>query len=164
MDAAQMLTAQEIARQCEQLARLQQRQKSSDPALGRRLRVAEPITQPIERIVDSPPVPSQPVPPQPSSSQPLPSQSVPPRDAELDDRARSILAFESQWWKCDGVKDQAIRELFDMSPSQYYQLLNALLDSPAAVRADPMLIKRLRKARAGQQRTQAAQRLGIELH
>lgn len=151
MDAAQMLTAQEIARQCEQLARLQQQQATSDPAPGRRLRLAEPITQPIERIVEPPP---QPVPPQPSAP-----------ENELDDRARGILAFESQWWKREGMKkERAIRELFDMSASRYYQLLNALLDSPAAALEDPMLIKRLRKARAGRQRARAAQRLGIELH
>ncbi|MGW5646113.1 DUF3263 domain-containing protein [Saccharopolyspora sp. NPDC003752] len=149
MDAAQMLTAQEIARQCEQLARLQQRKPNSDPAPGRRLRLAEPITQPIERIVEPPPVPPQPLPP----------------DGELTVRERGILAFESQWWKREGVKKElAVRELFDMSPSRYYQLLNALLDSPVAERADPMLIKRLRKARAGRQRARAAQRLGIELH
>ncbi|WP_372495609.1 DUF3263 domain-containing protein [Saccharopolyspora soli] len=103
-------------------------------------------------MVDPPPVPPQPTPPEPSQL------------LELTDRERSILAFESQWWKRSGVKEQAIRELFDMSPSRYYQLLNALMDSPVAVRADPMLIKRLRKARAGRQRTRAAQRLGIELH
>ncbi|MCI2422589.1 DUF3263 domain-containing protein [Saccharopolyspora sp. K220] len=97
----------------------------------------------------------------------MPPQPTPPEPSqllELTDRERSILAFESQWWKRSGVKEQAIRELFDMSPSRYYQLLNALMDSPVAVRADPMLIKRLRKARAGRQRTRAAQRLGIELH
>ncbi|WP_233576180.1 DUF3263 domain-containing protein [Saccharopolyspora rhizosphaerae] len=82
----------------------------------------------------------------------------------MTDRERSILAFEAQWWKRSGKKDVAIRELFDMSASRYYQLLNTLLDSPAAFRADPMLIKRLRKARAARQRARAAQRLGIELH
>ncbi|WP_408641997.1 DUF3263 domain-containing protein [Saccharopolyspora oryzae] len=82
----------------------------------------------------------------------------------LTDRERGVLAFEAQWWKRSGAKEQAIRELFDMSASRYYQVLNALLDSPAAFREDPMLIKRLRKARAARQRARAAQRLGIELH
>ncbi|WP_246025814.1 DUF3263 domain-containing protein [Saccharopolyspora antimicrobica] len=88
----------------------------------------------------------------------------PEPSGELTNRERGVLAFESQWWKRSGAKEQAIRELFDMSPSRYYQVLNALLDSPAAFRADPMLIKRLRKARAARQRERAAQRLGIELH
>ncbi|MGP4019447.1 DUF3263 domain-containing protein [Saccharopolyspora sp. 5N708] len=100
------------------------------------------------------------MPPQPAPPSPQPST----RFIELTDRERSILAFEAQWWKRSGLKERAIRELFDMSASRYYQVLNALVDSPAAVRADPMLIKRLRKGRAGRQRARAAQRLGIELY
>nr|WP_231850028.1 DUF3263 domain-containing protein [Saccharopolyspora erythraea] len=87
-----------------------------------------------------------------------------PSDGELGEREWSILAFERQWWKSAGRKDQAIRELFDMSSSRYYQLLNALLDNPAAFRADPMLIKRLRKVRTSRQRGRSARDLGIELH
>lgn len=142
MDAAQMLTAQEIARQCEQLARGQEQRRSPE---GRRLRAVEPTPEPVA-VPEPAPEPD-----------PLPS-------GDLTNRERGVLAFESQWWKRSGAKEQAIRELFDMSPSRYYQVLNALLDSPAAFRADPMLIKRLRKARAARQRERAAQRLGIELH
>jgi hypothetical protein len=81
---------------------------------------------------------------------------------ELDRREREILAFERQWWKYAGAKEQAIRELFDMSATRYYQVLNALLDKPEAMAADPLLIKRLRRLRASRQRTRAARRLGIE--
>ena len=52
---------------------------------------------------------------------------------ELDRREREILAFESQWWKYAGAKEQAIRDTFDLSSTRYYQLLNALLDNPAAL-------------------------------
>ena len=38
---------------------------------------------------------------------------------ELDRREREILAFEGQWWKYAGAKEQAVRELFDMSPTRY---------------------------------------------
>ena len=58
---------------------------------------------------------------------------------ELSDRDREIIAFERQWWKYAGAKEQAIRELFDMSATRYYQVLNALIDSQAALEADPML-------------------------
>src|SRR5881628_21584 len=81
---------------------------------------------------------------------------------ELSERDREILAFERQWWKYAGAKEQAIRELFDMSATRYYQVLNALLDKPEAMVADPLLIKRLRRLRASRQRTRAARRLGIE--
>jgi hypothetical protein len=82
---------------------------------------------------------------------------------ELTDRDRQIIAFERQWWKYAGAKEQAIRELFDMSATRYYQVLNALIDNPAAVEADPMLIKRLRRLRSSRQRARSARRLGIEV-
>ncbi len=82
---------------------------------------------------------------------------------ELSDRDREIIAFERQWWKYAGAKEQAIRELFDMSATRYYQVLNALIDNPAALEADPMLVKRLRRLRASRQRARSARRLGIQV-
>lgn len=81
----------------------------------------------------------------------------------LSRRDREILNFERQWWKFAGAKEQAIRELFDMSTTRYYQVLNALIDTPAALTADPMLVKRLRRLRASRQRQRSARRLGIEV-
>jgi len=83
-------------------------------------------------------------------------------EGDLSRRDREILAFERQWWKYAGAKEQAIRELFDMSATRYYQLLNALIDTPAALAEDPMLVKRLRRLRATRQRQRSARRLGIE--
>src|SRR3954470_25062318 len=77
-------------------------------------------------------------------------------DDGLNRRDREILAFERQWWKYAGAKEQAIRELFDMSATRYYQVLNALIDTPAALAADPMLVKRLRRLRASRQRQRSA--------
>ncbi len=84
------------------------------------------------------------------------------RTGALDRREREILAFEAQWWKYPGAKEQAIRELFNVSPTRYYQLLNAIIDKPAAMAADPLLVKRLKRLRTSRQRTRAARRLGIE--
>src|SRR6059036_840660 len=81
----------------------------------------------------------------------------------LGRRDREILAFERQWWKYAGAKEQAIRELFDMSATRYYQVLNALLDRPEALTADPMLVKRLRRLLTARQRARSARRLGIEV-
>jgi len=91
------------------------------------------------------------------------AQVSPTEASELTDRDREIIAFERQWWKYAGAKEQAIRELFDMSATRYYQVLNALIDSPAALEADPMLIKRLRRLRATRQRARSARRLGVQL-
>ncbi len=81
----------------------------------------------------------------------------------LSDRDREILAFERQWWKYAGSKEQAIKDLFDMSSTRYYQVLNALLDAPAALEADPMLIKRLRRMRSSRQRARTSRRLGFNV-
>ncbi len=83
--------------------------------------------------------------------------------SSLSRRDRDVLAFERQWWKYAGAKEQAIRELFDMSSTRYYQVLNSLIDNPAALAADPMLVKRLRRLRAARQRQRSARRLGIDV-
>jgi hypothetical protein len=74
-----------------------------------------------------------------------------------------LLEFERQWWKYAGAKENAIRELFDMSATRYYQVLNALIDSESALAFDPMLVKRLRRMRAERQKQRSARRLGINL-
>jgi hypothetical protein len=88
--------------------------------------------------------------------------AVPPVSDEVDltERDRAILAFERQWWKYPGLKEQAIHELFGVSPTRYYQLVNRLIDKRAAIEADPMLVKRLRRLRSGRQRARSAPRLG----
>lgn len=79
----------------------------------------------------------------------------------LSERDRRILAFERQWWKYAGAKEQAIREEFDMSSTRYYQLLNLLIDRAEALQHDPMLVKRLRRMRSQRQRQRAARKLGL---
>ena len=83
--------------------------------------------------------------------------------SSLSQRDRQILEFERQWWKYAGAKEQAIRELFDMCATRYYQIINALIDNPDALAFDPMLVKRLRRMRAARQRARSARRLGIEV-
>ena len=81
----------------------------------------------------------------------------------LTDRDREILALERLWWQYAGAKEQAIRDKFDMSATRYYQVLNALIDREDALAFDPLLVKRLRRLRAGRQRSRSARRLGIDL-
>ncbi len=82
---------------------------------------------------------------------------------ELNQRDAELLAFERQWWKFAGAKEQAIRDKFGMSATRYYQVLNALIDKPEALAQDPLLVKRLRRLRATRQRNRSAKRLGIDL-
>ncbi|MBG6180888.1 hypothetical protein IWX62_002096 [Arthrobacter sp. CAN_A1] len=87
-----------------------------------------------------------------------------PRQAGvLGDREQQMLALERQWWKYSGAKEQAIRELFDLSATHYYQILNAMIDTEAALAHDPMLVKRLRRLRTSRQRARSARRLGADI-
>ena len=84
---------------------------------------------------------------------PAPRAETPPEPAALTERELQILAFESKWWKHAGAKEQAIRDAFGLSSTRYYQLLNGLLDNPAALAHDPVLIGRLRRLRSTRSRT-----------
>src|SRR5688500_15773124 len=82
-------------------------------------------------------------------------QHVPAPRAEppaLTERELQILAFEAKWWKHAGAKEQAIRDAFGLSSTRYYQLLNGLLDNPAALAAEPVLVGRLRRLRSSRAR------------
>lgn len=81
---------------------------------------------------------------------------------EVTERDIEILDFERSWWKHAGVKEQAIKERFDMSATRYYQLLNELLEQPAAMAHDPILVKRLKRLRVYRQRQRVARQLGAE--
>ena len=86
-----------------------------------------------------------------------------PGEVLLSRRDRDILAFERQWWQYAGAKEQAIREMFDLSPTRYYQVLNAIIDNPAALAEDPLLVRRLRRLRTSRQKSRSARRLGFDI-
>ncbi|PFG35291.1 DUF3263 domain-containing protein [Sanguibacter antarcticus] len=90
------------------------------------------------------------------------SEALPAEEAatapDLSERDVAILGFEKQWWKYAGAKEQAVRELFNLSATQYYQILNALIDTPEALAAEPMLVKRLRRMRSTRQRERTERR------
>lgn len=65
----------------------------------------------------------------------------------LSDRDRAILSFEGEWHRHAGAKEEAIRAELGISPARYYQLLGRVIDEAAALEADPMLVKRLRRLR-----------------
>ena len=82
-------------------------------------------------------------------------------DSGLPERDARMLDFERQWWRHAGAKEEAIRSQFGLSAARYYQLLNAVIDSPAAVRHDPMLVRRLQRARDDRTKARAARAFRI---
>ncbi len=88
-----------------------------------------------------------------ASAEPSPTASAQVATLGLSHRDREMLAFERQWWRAAGAKETAIRDRFELSPTRYYQVLNALVDRPAALAFDPLLVARLRRVRAARRRT-----------
>jgi|SRR3954451_23349025 Protein of unknown function (DUF3263) len=80
--------------------------------------------------------------------------------AGLTRREHEMLAFERQWWRHAGAKETAIREQFGVPPTRYYQVLNALVDRPAALEADPLLVRRLRRLRSARRQRRSPHLLG----
>ncbi len=74
----------------------------------------------------------------------------------LTERDVRILAFERNWWRQPGAKEQSIRDMLGMSATRYYQVLNELIDRPEALAFEPVLVKRLRRQRAKRQRIRSA--------
>lgn len=80
--------------------------------------------------------------------------------ALLSDRDHQILDLEKQNWRFEGAKHQAIRELLHLTPTRYYQVLNELVDNPAALRAEPLVVRRLQRQRQSRRAAVASTRRG----
>ena len=70
----------------------------------------------------------------------------------LSTRERAILDFERGWWAEQGPKEDMIRRVLKMSPTRYYELLGALVDSAEAMAYDPLVVRRVRRAREERRR------------
>jgi hypothetical protein len=81
---------------------------------------------------------------------------------QLTDQEQAILDFEQQWWKYPGAKATAISERFDMTSTRYYQVLNHLLDQPAAMAYAPMLVRRLLRLRDQRVVQRSARARGVQ--
>lgn len=66
---------------------------------------------------------------------------------ELTERERALLDFEGGWWTLDDAKDTLVRARFACSLDEYYQELNRLLEVPAALAHDPLVVRRLIRLR-----------------
>lgn len=78
---------------------------------------------------------------------------------ELTEHERAILAFAKTRWNLPGAREQAVHDLFDLSITRYTQQLNALLDRPESLAAEPQLVNRLRRERDRSRRARSARKL-----
>ena len=66
----------------------------------------------------------------------------------IDERQRAMLEFERNFWTFDEPKEAVIRARFQCSADEYYEELNQLLELPAAMDHDPLVVRRLQRQRA----------------
>ena len=86
-----------------------------------------------------------------------------PVQSGLTELESKILEFERTWWRHAGAKESSIKELFNLTPPAYYQLLNNLIDRPAALMAEPLLVKRLLRLRDQRTAARSSTKLGFTL-
>lgn len=66
---------------------------------------------------------------------------------ELSPFDQQILDFEAHAPKAIALKEKAIRAELDISPVRYHQRLNVIVELPAALAYNPVLVKRLLRKR-----------------
>lgn len=72
---------------------------------------------------------------------------VPQPRESLDERELAILQFEATWFTLDEDRHDAIRARFAVAVDEYNLELNRVIDHPAALLADPLVVRRLRRQR-----------------
>jgi len=81
----------------------------------------------------------------------------------LAPRHSRLLEFEREWRAHNAAKEDEIRREFALSPARYYQLLDVVIDSPAAVRYDPMLVGQLQRSRAARRSARSSRTSTTEI-
>lgn len=71
---------------------------------------------------------------------------------ELSERDQAILAFEANWFTIDEDRVDAIRARFGCSLEEYNLHVNRVIDQPAALEHDPLVVRRLRRHRERRRR------------
>jgi hypothetical protein len=75
-----------------------------------------------------------------------------PEVQPLTERELAIIQFESSWFTLDEDRHDAIRARFACSAEDYNLELNRVIDHPAALLADPLVVRRLRRHRERRRR------------
>jgi hypothetical protein len=96
---------------------------------------------------ETPKPPESPVAPEPTETAEPPESPEPPDSGGLSARDRAVLDVAGRTFTGPGPRERAIRERLGVSPTAYFQLLNALLDDPRALAYAPGAVNRLRRER-----------------
>lgn len=89
------------------------------------------------------------------------SSPVNPVEDSLGEFELRVLEFERRNPQTGGTKADAVRTQLGISAARYYQVLNLVIDSPAALAYDPMLIRRLLRIRESRMKARFAIRTKV---
>lgn len=67
----------------------------------------------------------------------------------LSERDVLVLQIMKRHPRSEGLRVRAAQELLGLTPTRFHQLLNAIIDTEAALAHDPLLVNRLRRIRDG---------------
>ena len=79
----------------------------------------------------------------------------------LTDDEKATLDFEAQHFSHAGDKEEAIVRTFGHSATRHYMRVNSIIDKPAAVEYNPVMVNRLRRQREDRQGQRSATRMGF---
>ena len=74
----------------------------------------------------------------------------------LSDVEKSMLTFAGRFYRQPGHQADAIRDEFGMTVTRFWQRVNQLVDTQAALAHDPVLVHRLQRIRAQRDTGRAA--------
>jgi hypothetical protein len=77
---------------------------------------------------------------------------------ELTDRDRALIDIFGKTWTHSGMKALAIKDATGLTPTAATTIVNALLDTEAALAYAPLTVKRLRRLRARRQQSRTPRR------
>lgn len=81
----------------------------------------------------------------------------------LSERDRAILDCAATPYAYEGIREQVIRDRFEMSATRFWQIVGALIDTQDALEYAPVLVNRLRRLRDRRRHDRSAARLGLDL-
>lgn len=74
----------------------------------------------------------------------------------LSDRDRQILALAAAHYRHPAKREADARDQLGLSPVAFWVAVDRILDDPAAMAAEPMIVKRLRRLREARRRLRSA--------
>jgi hypothetical protein len=80
----------------------------------------------------------------------------------LTEREKDILDFEQTWWSLSIPREQAVRERLQLTETEYVELLELLIATEAALEAEPLLVRRLRRMKDRRRQEHVARRTAAQ--